>query len=196
MSERNNKRETMLLNRREALKVLGGATVAAGLGGFGPISGALASSKKKVMVLGIDGMDPHLLEMFLKMGKMPHTQRLIAMGGFSPLVTSIPPQSPVAWANFITGMNPGGHGIFDFIHRDPATTEIRVILSTTGFSCSNNGAHIPIQQKEGRWVPSTIFTEMHSGSNFSDSDTGRIAAGMNGLGIKLAAILSEEFVVE
>jgi predicted AlkP superfamily phosphohydrolase/phosphomutase len=27
----------------------------------------------------------------------------------------------VAWSNFVTGMNPGGHGIFDFIHRDPAT---------------------------------------------------------------------------
>jgi predicted AlkP superfamily phosphohydrolase/phosphomutase len=35
--------------------------------------------------------------------------------------TSVPPQSPVAWSNFVTGMNPGGHGIFDFIHRDPAT---------------------------------------------------------------------------
>jgi predicted AlkP superfamily phosphohydrolase/phosphomutase len=37
------------------------------------------------------------------------------------LETSSPPQSPVAWSNFITGMDPGGHGIFDFIHRDPAT---------------------------------------------------------------------------
>ena len=34
---------------------------------------------------------------------------------------SKPPQSPVAWSNFVTGMNPGGHGIFDFLHRDPAT---------------------------------------------------------------------------
>ena len=121
MSKENDNTVRFLLNRREALKVLGGATVAAGLGGLGPIGSALASSRKKVMVLGIDGMDPHLLEMFLKMGKMPNTQRLIEMGGFSPLVTSIPPQSPVAWANFITGMNPGGHGIFDFIHREPET---------------------------------------------------------------------------
>ncbi len=110
------------ITRREALKVLGGATVAAGLGGVGAVGRALAStSSRNVMVLGIDGMDPHLLKMFLRQGKMPNTQRLIAMGGFSPLITSIPPQSPVAWANFITGMNPGGHGIFDFIHRDPAT---------------------------------------------------------------------------
>jgi predicted AlkP superfamily phosphohydrolase/phosphomutase len=33
----------------------------------------------------------------------------------------MPPQSPVAWSNFITGLDPGGHGIFDFVHRDPNT---------------------------------------------------------------------------
>ncbi|MDF1837920.1 MAG: alkaline phosphatase family protein, partial [Planctomycetota bacterium] len=38
-----------------------------------------------------------------------------------PLATSTPPQSPVAWSCFITGTNPGGHGVYDFIHRDPET---------------------------------------------------------------------------
>jgi predicted AlkP superfamily phosphohydrolase/phosphomutase len=52
---------------------------------------------------------------------MPNFAALAARGGFLPLQTSLPPQSPVAWANLITGMNPGSHGIFDFIHRDPAT---------------------------------------------------------------------------
>ena len=54
-------------------------------------------------------------------GKLPHFARLMKTGDFKPLATSMPPQSPVAWATFITGMNPGGHGIFDFIHIDPAT---------------------------------------------------------------------------
>ena len=76
---------------------------------------------KKLIVLGIDGMDPQLLRQFLDAGKMPNFAALAARGGFLPLQTSIPPQSPVAWANIITGMNPGGHGIFDFIHRDAAT---------------------------------------------------------------------------
>jgi predicted AlkP superfamily phosphohydrolase/phosphomutase len=38
-----------------------------------------------------------------------------------PLGTSIPPQSPVAWSNFITGMDPGGHGLFDFLGFDHKT---------------------------------------------------------------------------
>ena len=45
-------------------------------------------------------------------------------GSFRRLTTSIPPQSPVAWSNLITGMNAGGHGIFDFIHRDPKNFQL------------------------------------------------------------------------
>ncbi|PYX47808.1 MAG: hypothetical protein DMG79_13200 [Acidobacteria bacterium] len=66
-------------------------------------------------------MDPQLLHQFMREGKMPNFAKLEAQGSFRPLTTSIPPQSPVAWSNLITGMNAGGHGIFDFIHRDPKT---------------------------------------------------------------------------
>ncbi len=77
----------------------------------------------KLIVLGIDGMDPDLLKQFMSEGKMPNFAKLAAEGSFHMLTTSIPPQSPVAWSNFITGMNAGGHGIFDFIHRDQQTLE-------------------------------------------------------------------------
>jgi len=77
------------------------------------------ATNKKVLVLGFDGMDPHLTNVWMSEGKLPAFKRLIGQGGFRRLGTSIPPQSPVAWSNFIAGTNPGGHGIFDFIHRDP-----------------------------------------------------------------------------
>ena len=80
-----------------------------------------SKTQKKVIVLGIDGMDPQLLRQYLAEGRMPNFAALAARGSFLTLETSMPPQSPVAWANLITGMNPGGHGIFDLIHRDPAT---------------------------------------------------------------------------
>ena len=78
-------------------------------------------AEQRLIVLGIDGMDPELLQQFMDEGILPKLSRLAAQGSFIPLDTSIPPQSPVAWSNFVTGMNPGGHGIFDFMHRDPAT---------------------------------------------------------------------------
>ena len=52
-------------------------------------------------------------------GQLPHLDRLRQGDGYRRLGTTIPPQTPVAFASFITGTNPGGHGIFDFIRRDP-----------------------------------------------------------------------------
>jgi len=66
-------------------------------------------------------MDPHLLRQFMDAGEMPHFSSLAAEGDFKALGTAVAPQSPVAWSTFITGMDPGGHGIFDFVHRDPKT---------------------------------------------------------------------------
>ncbi|MFQ5430044.1 MAG: alkaline phosphatase family protein [Phycisphaerae bacterium] len=79
-----------------------------------------AAEGKKVLVLGCDGMDPRLVRRMIAEGRLPHFATLARQGGFKPLETSIPPQSPVAWSNFITGAGPGVHGIFDFIHRDPS----------------------------------------------------------------------------
>jgi len=74
---------------------------------------------KKVIVIGFDGMDPLLCIRLMEQGRLPNLDRLRKNNGFRPLATSNPPQSPVAWANFINGAGPGSHGIFDFIHRNP-----------------------------------------------------------------------------
>jgi len=79
-----------------------------------------------VIVLGADGIDAALLEHELRKGKLPHLASLIEGGGWSPLRTTNPAESPVAWASFATGLNPGKHGIFDFLHCDPQTYRLRV----------------------------------------------------------------------
>lgn len=81
---------------------------------------------KKTVVLGIDGMDPDILRETVARfpDRMRNFKRLIDDGGLNELGTSTPPQSPVAWSNFITGRDPGGHGIFDFIHRNPMTRDV------------------------------------------------------------------------
>ena len=85
--------------------------------------------RTRVVVLGFDGMDYRLTRELMAAGRMPNFSRLAASGSFAPLATSIPPQSPVAWSSFITGLDPHDHGIFDFVHRDPAT--LTPYLSTT-----------------------------------------------------------------
>jgi len=88
------------------------------------LSGALADAqpmtKPGVFIMGVDGMDPVILSRLIDEGKMPNFAKLAREGSYQKLGTSNPPQSPVAWSNFVTGMNPGGHGIFDFLHRDPS----------------------------------------------------------------------------
>ncbi|MEZ4552252.1 MAG: alkaline phosphatase family protein, partial [Desulfobacterales bacterium] len=88
------------------------------------------SGRKKVIIIGIDGMDPFLSERMMTEGFLPFFKKLRDAGGYRRLKTSHPPQSPVAWANFITGANPGIHGLFDFIHRNPASQAAPVFSMT------------------------------------------------------------------
>jgi hypothetical protein len=74
---------------------------------------------KRVIVLGVDGMDPEFLERHWD--ALPHLRQLRDEGGLARLATTTPPQSPVAWSTFITGLDPEQHGIFDFVRRDPST---------------------------------------------------------------------------
>ncbi len=109
-------------------------------------AGASTEQGGKVLVLGMDGLDPKLLQKLLDEGKMPNFAKLIERGAISPLETSMPPQSPVAWSNFISGANPGVHQIYDFVHRDPDT--MRPYLSTSRIE--DKGKLIPLLPKRVR----------------------------------------------
>ena len=74
---------------------------------------------KRAVLIGLDGLDPVLVERFMAEGKLPNMERLAAIGGFQRLGTTFPAMSPVAWSSFATGVNPAKHGIFDFLTRDP-----------------------------------------------------------------------------
>ncbi len=98
----------------------------AGLAALGYLAGchprvATRPVTKQVVVLGFDGADPKLAAKWMAEGKLPNLARLAREGTFKPLGTTNPPESPVAWASFATGLNPGGTGIYDFLKRDPET---------------------------------------------------------------------------
>ncbi len=82
-------------------------------------SGKFKVSKQKLIILGFDGVDPGLVNQWMSQGKLPNLAKLKALGDYRELGSTIPPQSPVAWSTFATGTNPGGHGIFDFLVRNP-----------------------------------------------------------------------------
>ena len=82
---------------------------------------ALARARtKRVVILGLDGLDPDLVDDFLQQGLLTNLAQLREQGSYRRLGTTWPPLSPVAWSSFSTGTNPGKHNIFDFISRNPA----------------------------------------------------------------------------
>ena len=81
---------------------------------------AAAPVAPRVVVLGFDGVDSQIVEQMLAAGRLPNLAALKGRGGYSPLLPTVPAQTPVSWATFSTGLDPGGHEIFDFLKRDPA----------------------------------------------------------------------------
>ena len=79
-----------------------------------------AGPPPRVVILGFDGVDAKIVEQMLSDGRLPNLAALRARGGYSPLIPTIPAQTPVSWATFSTGLDPGGHEIFDFLKRNPA----------------------------------------------------------------------------
>lgn len=85
----------------------------------------------RVIVLGFDGLDPALLETYMAQGLLPHFQQLKQQGTYRRLATTNPALSPVAWSSFVSGSNPGRHGLFDFITRDRRTYGLDLALAAT-----------------------------------------------------------------
>jgi len=72
---------------------------------------------KRLVFLGLDGLDPGLAERYMQEGKLPNLSRLREQGSFHRLRTTFPALSPVAWSTFATGVNPARHAMFDFLNR-------------------------------------------------------------------------------
>lgn len=75
----------------------------------------------RTVIVGFDSFDPGTFEKLLDNGKMPNLAKFANDGGYSRLEVCSPPQTEVSWTSIATGVDPGSHGIFDFVHRDPQT---------------------------------------------------------------------------
>ena len=112
---------------------------------------------KKIIFLGLDGLDPRLTERFMAEGKMPHLKHLAESGSYKRLRTTYPALSPVAWSTFATGVNPAKHNIFDFLDRSlksymPQLSAARVdkprrILHIGRFRIPTSGASVRLLRK-------------------------------------------------
>ncbi len=77
----------------------------------------MSIEKKKTLVIGLDGMTFDVLTPLIRQGLMPNLAALMEKGCWGRLPTTIPPFTAAAWSSFITGQNPGQHGVLSFRHR-------------------------------------------------------------------------------
>jgi len=75
----------------------------------------------RTLILGLDGAPLDLVQRWAEAGYLPNLHSLMQRGGYGELRSVMPVLSSAAWVSFATGMNPGKHGIYDFVQRDLAT---------------------------------------------------------------------------
>lgn len=85
----------------------------------------------KTILIGFDAFDPKVFERLHGQGKLPNLGKMVSSGGYQRFNVSNPAQSEVSWTSIATGLNPGGHGLFDFVHRNPKNYSLHVSLLPT-----------------------------------------------------------------
>ncbi|MCB8944511.1 MAG: alkaline phosphatase family protein [Ardenticatenaceae bacterium] len=83
------------------------------------------------IIIGLDAFDPTTFERLYEHGQLPHLGKYVQAGKYKQLAVANPPQSEVSWTSIATGLDPGGHGLFDFVHRDPRSYSLYVSLLPT-----------------------------------------------------------------
>lgn len=87
--------------------------------------------KRKVAVFGLDGVTFDLIQPWLEEGRLPNLAGLLQKGAHGPLRSTIPPVSASAWASFVTGTNPGQHGLVDFTYPSADGYDIQITNGRT-----------------------------------------------------------------
>ena len=85
--------------------------------------------KKRIFILGLDGMPHSLMKSLLENGVMPNTKKIVERGKMKEINSVYPVISSVAWTSFATGVNPGEHGIYGFVDRTSAPFELFIPTS-------------------------------------------------------------------
>ncbi len=117
--------------------------------------GASGRRFKRLLLLGMDGLDPNVLDELMGQHQLPNFRRLADQGSYARMATSNPSESPVAWASIATGANAGQHGIFDFIVRRPGTYLPDLSLmqpNPKNVTGAREKMYLQVRQAEGFWA--------------------------------------------
>jgi predicted AlkP superfamily phosphohydrolase/phosphomutase len=81
-------------------------------------------AKTRILVIGLDGAPFNLVSPWIKEDKLPNIAKIARKGAFGKLTSTIPPCTAAAWSSFLTGKNPGKHGVYEIIARKKDSYDI------------------------------------------------------------------------
>jgi predicted AlkP superfamily phosphohydrolase/phosphomutase len=93
---------------------------------------AQAPTAGRVVVLGFDGADHAIVDEMMANGELANLAALTAEGSYQPLLPTNPAQTPVSWATFSTGLNPGRTQIMDFLKRPAQSYTADMAMTAEG----------------------------------------------------------------
>jgi predicted AlkP superfamily phosphohydrolase/phosphomutase len=85
----------------------------------------------RVLVIGLDGVTFDLLGPWIEAGELPNLRRLMQEGASGKLRTTLPPISSSSWSSFLTGVNPGKHGLVDFVYPGADSYKVTMVNATS-----------------------------------------------------------------
>jgi predicted AlkP superfamily phosphohydrolase/phosphomutase len=126
------------------------------------------SGKDRVIVLGLDGLDPRAVDLLMSEGKMPNFARLRQEGAYGRLLSAKPLLSPVVWTTIATGKTPDQHGIGHFVAIDdktgeqlPVTSQMRKVKALWNI-LSDKGRKVAVVGYWATWPAETVNGEVVS----------------------------------
>lgn len=137
-----------------------------------------SSNHKRVVVIGLDGTPYSLIKRWCEEGALPNLAKIMASGSLRPMNSVLPTVSSVAWSSFMTGVNPGKHGIYGFVDRVPDSYDIYIPNSksmkvkTLWEILSENGKRVvvinvpvtyPAREVNGILVPCFLMPNLDKG---------------------------------
>ena len=109
-------------------------------------------SPQRVLIFGWDGADWDVIEEGWRRGRLQNLHRISQAGRRGTLLSTLPAVTPVAWTSFLTGSDPGEHGIFGFRRVDPDSYRL---LPVPG-----GARHVPtlFQRLDGQGIRTCLVT--------------------------------------
>jgi predicted AlkP superfamily phosphohydrolase/phosphomutase len=97
---------------------------------------------ERLLIVGWDGADWEILDDLLARGLLPNLAEMLRDGTRGELASTRPTHSWAAWPSFLTGLHPSGHGVFDFVERDPRDPQRRIPVSSSSIRAKTFVEHL------------------------------------------------------